>query len=137
MSITLTRPAGTLPGGAVRISSTELPDSLVLVTVVGELDAHNARELVAFVDALTVPHAGLIVNLTSLVFFGTEGLWALNRINAVCAKRHAASVIVSGREAARLLSICDPHGALRVVDTMDDALPAIRQRVRMLATPPL
>lgn len=137
MSITLSRPAGTFPRGSVRLTYAALADGTALVTVTGELDAHNAREVVAFVDAMPGSFPGLILNLGNLAFFGTEGLWAVNRINAACAKRRAASVIVVGAAASRVLRICDPHNALRVVTTMDDALPAVRQRARPLTVPQL
>lgn len=123
MSVALAaQPAAALRPGALCIRSERLDPSTLLVDASGELDAANARQLVDHVSAIDDPHSTLIVDLRGLTFFGTEGLWAVNRIIAASAKRHATPVLVAGPEARRLLRICDPRGALRTVNSVVDAL---------------
>ena len=125
MSVALAAPpAAPLRPGAICIRNERLNPSALLVDAAGELDAANARQLVDHVAAIDDPHSTLIVDLRGLTFFGTEGLWAVNRIIAASAKRRAAPVLVAGPEARRLLRICDPHGALRTVSSVVDALVA-------------
>ena len=123
MSLALAAPpAATLRPGAICIRNERLNPSTLLVDAAGELDAANARQLVDHVAAIEDPHSTLIVDLRGLTFFGTEGLWAVNKIIAASAKRHATPVLVAGPEVRRLLRICDPHGALRTVSSVVDAL---------------
>jgi anti-anti-sigma factor len=125
MSVALAAPpAASLRPGALCIRDERLNPTTVLVDAAGELDAANARQLVDHVAAIDDPHSALIVDLRGLTFFGTEGLWAVNRIIAASAKRHATPVLVAGPEVRRLLRICDPHGALRTVSSVVDALAA-------------
>ncbi|MFC7676753.1 STAS domain-containing protein [Mycolicibacterium sp. GCM10028919] len=125
MSVALAaQPAAALRPGAICIRTERLNPSTLLVDAAGELDAANARQLVDHVSAIDHPHSTLIVDLRGLTFFGTEGLWAVNRIIAASAKRHASPVLVAGPEVRRLLRICDPHGALRTVSSVVDALVA-------------
>ncbi|WP_163801120.1 STAS domain-containing protein [Mycolicibacterium sediminis] len=125
MSIAMAaRPLETLPQGALRLTRGSLA-SAQLITARGELDAQTARTLVDVVDDVARSHTALIVDLGPLAFFGTEGLWALNRIRAACAKHHVSVAIVAGPEVRRVLRVCDPHGALGVVTTLDDAASAL------------
>jgi anti-anti-sigma factor len=123
MSVALSaQPAATLRPGALCVRSERLDPSTLLVDASGELDAANARQLVDHVAAIDGSHSALIVDLRGLTFFGTEGLWAVNRIIATSAKRRATPVLVAGPEVTRLLRICDPRGALRTVSSVVDAL---------------
>jgi anti-anti-sigma factor len=127
MSIALAAPpAASSRPGSLCIRTERLDPSTVLVGADGELDAANARQLVDHVACITATHSTLVVDLGGLTFFGTEGLWAVNKIIAASAKRHATPLLVAGPEVARLLRICDPHGALRTVGSVVDALAASR-----------
>jgi anti-anti-sigma factor len=135
MSVALADPPPpTLRPGALCIRNERLDPSTLLVDAAGELDAANARQLVDHVAGIADSHSTLIVDLAGLTFFGTEGLWAVNRIIAASAKRRATPVLVAGPEVRRLLRICDPHGALRTVGSVVDALVASKpNRSRTLA----
>jgi anti-anti-sigma regulatory factor len=97
MSVALAaRPAASIRPGALRISSERLDPSTLLVDAAGELDAANARQLVDHVASIPDSHSTLVVNLGGLTFFGTEGLWAVNKIIAASTKRHATPILVAG-----------------------------------------
>lgn len=129
-------PALRHPATALRLTTFRLDPAIAVVEATGELDAANARELVDHVVALR-DHTALVLNLSDLAFFGTEGLWALNRVNGACAKRRAIAAIVAGRQVHRLLRICDPHGGLRVHASMEQAVAVARRRPHHLTAPPL
>jgi anti-anti-sigma factor len=93
-----------------------------IVHVNGDIDGSNAATFTdhAFVNA--VRSRGLILDLTDLEFFGTEGFLALHRVSVRCAHAEIRWVVVPGTAVSRMLRICDPHGSLPTVDTVDAAL---------------
>lgn len=128
MSIAMAaRPVETLPLGFLRLTRGVLATA-ALITAHGELDARTARTLVNVVDDVAHHHDALIVDLGELAFFGTEGLWALNRIKAACVKHGLTAAIVAGPEVERVLRICDPAGALGLVATLDRAVSIVLDR---------
>ena len=85
-----------------------------VVTVSGEIDASNAERFAAYALTRSAPGRRLTVDLTRLKFFGVEGFTALHTINTGCAAKGARWGLLPGAAVSRVLSICDPVGALPI-----------------------
>lgn len=109
----------------VRFATSSIRSSITLVTVSGEVDAANALALSKYVEAEMETTSRLIVDLSSLEFFGTQGFSILHRINVMCSRFAVNWVLLAGAEADRVLHICDPDGGLHVADTLEDAIAAV------------
>jgi anti-anti-sigma factor len=96
--------------------------SVAIVSAHGEIDGTNAGNLTAYALAKAERCRALILDLSGLEFFGTEGFSALHRVSVGCARVGMGWVGVPGAAVARVLLICDPHGSLPVVHTTDAAL---------------
>ena len=96
--------------------------SAAIVSAHGDIDGSNASTLTDYAVANAVRCRGLIVDLSGLEFFGTEGFLALHRVSVRCARAAIGWVLVPGAAVSRLLRICDPHGSLPAVDTVGAAL---------------
>ncbi|MCV7302810.1 STAS domain-containing protein [Mycobacterium barrassiae] len=86
--------------------------STVTVTVEGEVDASNSRELAGYVQRHIAGTTHLIVDLRLVDFLGTAGFAALHNINVICCGADSTWVLQAGRRVRRLLEICDPEGVL-------------------------
>jgi anti-anti-sigma factor len=95
-------------------SAVHLPDAAVLVTVEGEIDATNSRTLARYIERQVAgsEHAHLVLDLRLVDFFGTAGFAALHNINVICSRYGIDWTMRAGRQVRRLLTICDPDGAL-------------------------
>ncbi len=96
--------------------------SVAIVSAYGEIDGTNASTLTDYALVKALHCRGLILDLSGLEFFGTEGFSALHRVSVCCARAGTGWVVVPGAAVCRLLRICDPHGSLPAVDTVDAAL---------------
>jgi len=96
--------------------------SVAIVSAYGDIDATNASALTDYALVNAVRCRGLILDLSSLKFFGTEGFLALHRISVRCARAEIGWMVVSGAAVSRVLRLCDPHGSLPTVGTVDAAL---------------
>jgi anti-anti-sigma factor len=96
--------------------------SVAIVSAYGDIDGSNASTLTNYALAKAVRCRGVILDLTGVEFFGTEGFSALHRVSVRCARAGMGWMVVSGAAVSRLLRICDPHGSLPAVDTVDAAL---------------
>ncbi len=67
----------------------------------------------------------MIVDLSGLDFFGTEGFSALHRISVCCAHLGSAWAVVPGKAVSRVLRIGDPHGLLPAASAVQAALAII------------
>lgn len=112
---------------------------MVLVTASGELDACNARELAAYVEAILDAKRRLIVDLRGMTFFGTQGFSSLHYVGVTCSRRDVSWVAVPGAEVERVLRICDPGASLPVATTLEGAISAVsrpsRTQLRPLRVP--
>jgi anti-anti-sigma factor len=106
---------------------------VAIVSANGDIDGANAGFLTEYV-VKTGHCRGMIVDLSDLEFFGTEGFLALHRISVNCARAGIGWVVVPGGAVSRLLGICDPHGLLPTNDTVDRALATLRPRVGLSAS---
>lgn len=111
-------------------SSCLIGTGMVLVTADGELDAHNARGLAEYVEAVLDAKRRLIVDLRGLTFFGTQGFSSLHYVNVTCSRHDVNWVLLPGREVGRLLTICDPEGGLPVADSLETAIAAVSRSLR-------
>jgi anti-anti-sigma factor len=105
-------------------TSCPIGTSMVLHGVAGEIDAANASDLSAYVEANLGDAGKLILDLRELTFFGTQGFSVLHRINVTCSRRGVTLVVVSGSEVDRILRICDPAGGLPVARSLEAAINA-------------
>jgi anti-anti-sigma factor len=84
--------------------TTQWPDENVgIITVQGELDASNATQFADHVEQCADDGVRLILDLSSLEFFGTAGFSALHTINVRCAHTGSRWALVTGDAVARLL----------------------------------
>jgi anti-anti-sigma factor len=98
-------------------SACHLSDTTVLVTVRGEVDATNSRELAGYVERQIAGSARLVLDLTVIEFFGTAGFAALHNINVICARYGVDWVLLVGPQLRRFLSVCDPDHLLPLEDS--------------------
>jgi anti-anti-sigma factor len=107
---------------AARFNTRWTMSSVATVSAYGDIDATNASTLTEYSPLSAVRCRGLILDLSGLKFFGTEGFSALHRVSVRCARAEIGWVLVSGAAVSRLLRICDPHGSLPTVDAVGAAL---------------
>ena len=86
----------------------ELSATTVLVAAVGEIDASNSGELLSYVEKLLPSYNQLVLDLSRLSFFGTDGYSTLHSINTRCSRRGVDWVLVPGPAVSRVLRVCDP-----------------------------
>ncbi len=100
----------------------ELTDGRVLVGVQGDVDATNRHELGRFVARHARVSKQLILDLTGVDFFGSQGFTALYYVSVQCARRDVDWMIAGGRTVRRILRICDPDGELPLIPDLEAAL---------------
>src|ERR1700761_4044404 len=98
----------------------EWDSSRVVITVHGELDASNASQLADYVEEGMAHCTPLMLDLSSLEFFGTAGFSALHLINVQCAGANLRWAVVPNRPVSRLLRICDPARTLPLAKSIHD-----------------
>jgi anti-anti-sigma factor len=96
--------------------------SVAIVSAYGDIDATNASTLTDYALVNAVRCRGLILDLSGVKFFGTEGFSALHRVSVRCARGEIGWLVVPSAAVSRLLRLCDPHGSLPTVDTVAAAL---------------
>jgi anti-anti-sigma factor len=92
------------------------------VSVAGEVDATNREALGHFIGFCTRGSQQLIVDLSRVDFFGSQGFTALHYVSVQCARGEVDWVIVDNRVVQRILRICDSAGDLPVVGDLGTAL---------------
>ena len=102
--------------------------SVAIVSAHGEIDGANASTLTDYALVKAERCRGLILDLSRLEFFGTEGFSALHRVSVCCARVGTGWIVVPGAAVSRLLRICDPHGSLPAVDTVGAALANLEEQ---------
>ncbi|KUI38141.1 anti-anti-sigma factor [Mycobacterium sp. IS-1496] len=107
--------------GRAVFSITALSPTLAVITAAGEVDATNGRELGRYVERHTASATQLIVDLSRVTFFGSQGFSALHYMSVSCTRIDVDWVIVPGGEVRRLLRICDPQGELPLADSVESA----------------
>ncbi len=117
-----TKPRSLTTQPAARFKTRRTMSSVAIVSAYGDIDATNASTLTDYALVNAVRCRGLILDLSCLKFFGTEGFSALHRVSVRCARAGIGWMVVPGAAVSRLLRICDPHGSLPTVDTVGAAL---------------
>ena len=99
-----------------------LAPARVHVAISGDVDATNRQALGRFVERHTRASKQLVLDLSSVDFFGSQGFTALYYVSIQCARRDVDWVIVGNRDVHRILRICDAEAELPVVGDLDAAL---------------
>ena len=71
---------------AARLDARLTMSSVAIVSAHGDIDGTNANTLTEYALANVVRCRGLILDLSCLEFFGTEGFSALHRVSVCCAR---------------------------------------------------
>ena len=117
-----TRPLSPTKRHAARFDTRWTMSSVAIVSAYGDIDGTNASTLTNYALVNAVRCRGVILDLSGLEFFGTEGFSALHRVSVRCARAEIGWMVVPSAAVSRLLRLCDPHGSLPTVDTVDAAL---------------
>jgi anti-anti-sigma regulatory factor len=89
-----------------------LGPSSVLITVEGDVDATNGRDLARFVERHVAGFTHLLLDVRLVDFFGTAGFAALHNVNVISSQYGVSWALRAGQQARRLLAICDPDDTL-------------------------
>ena len=104
----------------------------------GHAPAAGLLEAVGPLLALTAGR-GLVLDLSGLDFFGTEGFSALHRVSVLCARVGTGWAMVPGAAVTRVLWICDPQGSLPTANTVEGAMATFpglpSQRLQLITNP--
>lgn len=103
----------------------ELSATTVLVSADGEIDAANSAELLSYLDTLLPGYDQLVLDLSRLSFFATDGVSTLHSLDVRCARRGIDWVLVPGPEVARALRVCDPDQQLNTAGNIVSAVAAL------------
>jgi anti-anti-sigma factor len=99
-----------------------LSEMRLLITATGDLDATNARALGRFVERHTGVSKQLVLDLSDVEFFGSEGFAALHYVSVHCARHDVDWLFIGGRTMRRIVAICDPDAELPLADGLAAAL---------------
>lgn len=109
-------------GHNARFSGRLLRSSVAVISAEGDIDASNADALTEYTLGRMNGYHGLVLDLSSLDFFGADGFSALHRISVNCARVDTGWAIVPGSAASRVLRICDPQDSFPLAETVEKAL---------------
>jgi len=104
--------------------------SVSVISGGGHIDASNADTLTEYTLRHLRGCRGLIIDLSGLDFFGTDGFSALHRISVRCAHPGIAWVVVPSKAVSRVLRIVDPQGLLPAARTVKAAMAIIQDQPR-------
>jgi anti-anti-sigma factor len=114
---------------ALRLHSSELTPAIVVISAHGDIDASNADELHAGVRHALGRHHGVIIDLSAVKFFGTEGFSVVDEINGALEQPGRIAVVPSSA-VTRVLRLCTPASTLVTAFDVDAALAAIQSQLR-------
>ncbi|MCV7344540.1 STAS domain-containing protein [Mycolicibacterium rhodesiae] len=109
--------------GAFR--SRELSATTLLIAAVGEVDASNASDMLGYVENNVTGYQQLVIDLSKLDFFATDGFSALHTLTVRCSRRGIDWVLVPGPAVARVLRVCDPEGLVTTAGNIVSAVAAL------------
>ena len=112
---------GVEASGRARYSTRLYFPARLIVTVEGEVDASNVRDLGRYVERHLRPNTQLLLDLRAVDFFGAQGFSALHYISVCCSRSDVDWMFVGGRAVVRLVDIVDPDHALPQADDFDSA----------------
>jgi anti-anti-sigma factor len=108
--------------GRAIFDARHLSPSRAYVDVTGEVDATNREALGHFVMRHTGISRQLVLDLSMVDFFGTQGFTALYYLGVQCARRDVDWMIVANRMVTRIVAICDTAGDLPMAGSLNAAL---------------
>jgi hypothetical protein len=103
--------------------------STVVVGAHGDIDATNADAMAEYALGHATNFRGLILDLSGVDFFGTEGFLAVHRVAVGCARAGTPWSFVPGAAVTRLMRIGDPQGLLPAAETLDTALATLQHQI--------
>jgi anti-anti-sigma factor len=112
---------GAESSGRARYSAHLYFPALLIVTVEGEVDAANRRDLGRYIERQLRPTTQLLLDMRAVDFFGAQGFSALHFVSVCCNRWDIDWVIVGSRSVLRLLGILDPDHELPLADDFDSA----------------
>ncbi|ULE33986.1 STAS domain-containing protein [Mycobacterium sp. IDR2000157661] len=104
--------------GRATFSVRRMSPMRMVVAVLGELDAVNARALGRYVEDHVRYSKQLIVDLRAVDFVGSQAFTALYYISVHCARGDVDWIILGGPPVRRLLAVCDPQGELPLAEDL-------------------
>jgi anti-anti-sigma factor len=119
---------GTKSLRGVRYSAHLYFPALLVVTVEGELDASNSRDLGCYVERQLRPAMQLLMDLRAVEFFGAQAFSTLHFVAVCCSRRDVDWVLVGGRDVRRLLGILDPDHVLPLAESFGSACELLDRR---------
>ncbi|BBX10787.1 STAS domain-containing protein [Mycolicibacterium aichiense] len=105
--------------------SRELSATTLLIAAVGEIDASNAGDMLGYVEDNVSGYQQLVIDLSKLDFFATDGFSALHTLTVRCSRRGIDWVLVPGPAVARVLRVCDPEGLVTTAGNIVSAVAAL------------
>jgi anti-anti-sigma factor len=105
-----------------QFTTQHLAGSAVVVTVHGDLDAANAAVFTEYAVTHVKPGAKLVLDLSSVAFFGAACFATLHTLNVRCAGVNVDWTLVPSRAVSRVLRICDPDSGLTTAPDVTAAL---------------
>jgi anti-anti-sigma factor len=114
---------------STRLTHRRLRSSVAVISTSGHIDASNADTLTEYTLRHLRGCRGLIIDLSGVDFFGTDGFSALHRISVCCAHPGIAWAVVPSKAVSRVLRIVDPQGLLRAASTVEAALAIIHDQL--------
>jgi anti-anti-sigma factor len=123
-----TRPLSLTKRHAARFDTQWTMSSAAIVNAYGDIDGSNASTLTDYAVVNAVRCRALILDLSGLKFFGTEGFLALHRVSVRCAHAEIGWMVVPSGAVSRLLRICDPHGSLPAAESVAAALANLQEQ---------
>jgi anti-anti-sigma factor len=102
--------------------------SATVVTVIGEVDASNSREVAVYVRDRLGECEYLALDMEKVNFLGIPAFSTLHCVNVECAHRGIPWVMTPSREVSRVLGICDPESALPLATEVDAGLATLDRR---------
>ena len=120
---------------STRLAHRRLGSSVTVISARGHIDASNADILTEYTLRHLSGCRGLIIDLTGLDFFGTDGFSALHRVSVGCAHPGIAWAVVPSEAVSRVLRIGDPQGLLPAASNVEAAMALIQSRPHRPALP--
>jgi anti-anti-sigma factor len=108
MTGTLTYDINWQPGPTRLELATDWRDfDLAVISIAGEIDATNTRNLLDYTLGKVLLCRRLILDLSAVAFFASDGYWTLQTLRSRCALADVELSVVPGSYVARVLRICE------------------------------
>jgi len=116
--------------GRAAFAARHVGSDRILIVVTGEVDATNRQAFGCFVERHIRVSKQLVLDLSGVGFFGSQGFTVLHYVSVHCERRDVDWMLVGNRSVRRILGVCDPDGELPLVDSRDTALARLNHLAR-------